>query len=82
MKVVKALVQEYNSGCDDIADCIQLSDALDAAALGHRLEQVGMTSSQKREAIDAFLVFLRSKEVAMIEEDAMNFFKYYRRGKM
>ena len=62
-----------------------LAEALDATAVGERLEHVGITSShrlscgRKREVIDAYLLLLRSKEeLVMLEEDAKNCVQYYK----
>ena len=58
---------------------------IDSKAIAERLEQVGITSyhrlscGRKREAIDAYLLLLRSKEeLLMLEEDAQNCLDYYK----
>ena len=84
-KVVNELVLKYNNCSNDPTDNISLSDALSASAVGDRLEQVGITSSnrlscgRKRELIDAYLLLIRSKEeLIMLEEDAKNCVEYYK----
>ena len=66
--VIKPLLKEYNSCCTQPHHELNIADALDPSVLAEQLEQSGsiipasISSGKKREAIDAYLLIIRSKE--------------------
>ena len=83
---IQSLMDEYNACHCPGECCMLLSDILNPSILETRLQELGMWSSiasgKKREIIDAYLDYCRSKEeIFMIQDDAKNVVTYYYQNK-
>lgn len=83
-KVIKQLIQDYNSCCKGSSNELTLSEALDPLGVATQLELAGLAKpgclscGKKRPLIDAYLMLSRSKEeLAMLDEDIKNI-NYYK----
>ena len=85
-KSIRALHEEYSicqsSTNADISSTLSLSEALDPQSIGTRLQSIGkwgtIAIGKKREIIDAYLAFCRSKEeIAMLREEASSICAFY-----
>jgi hypothetical protein len=81
---VKILLREYNSSSSQPYDELTISDALEPSVIAARLEKLGSTtpagvsSGKKREAMDAYLLIMRSsEEIALLEKEMENIVDYY-----
>lgn len=85
-KTIRGLLDEYSvcqsSTSTGVLDTMSLSEALDPQSIGLRLQRIGnwstVATGEKREIIDAYLAFSRSKEeIAMLTEEASNICVFY-----
>lgn len=83
-KVVKTLTEELNECSSQPHEELSLADALDPSAIALQLQQLGsatptgISSGKKRDAIDAYLQIVRSKEEIMLfEKEIKNMIHYY-----
>lgn len=81
---MKILLREYNSSSSQPYDELTISDALEPSVIAARLEKLGSTtpagvsSGKKQEAMDAYLLIMRSsEEIALLEKEMENIVDYY-----
>lgn len=84
VNAIKGLLQKYNSCVEDSSEAITYTSALDPAVVLTLLSTVTTSYdlSSKNEIIDAYLMFLRSKEeVDLLPIEAQNANTFYEKKK-
>ena len=82
---MKVLTEEFNACLTQPnGETLSLADALDPSVIAAKFEKLGSTapsaisSGKKREAIDAYVEIVRSKEeIVLLEKEVENMIRYY-----